>query len=321
MALVFNRDFDPRHGVAVPVAPYVRRVTARNPGPFTFHGTNSFLIGRKRLAILDPGPADPAHVEALLASIGSAEVSCILVSHTHADHSPAARLLKAATGAPVLAWGAHRPARPGDGAAGAIEAAADLGFRPDATLADGAIVEVGDCRLQAVATPGHAANHLAFALLGQDVLFSGDHVMGWATTVVAPPDGSMGDYMASLDKLLARPETLYLPAHGGEIGNAPAFVRGLRAHRKMREAAILEGLVRGDRTVAQLVARIYKGLDPQLRSAAELSTLAHLQDLVERHQAASDGPAGLDARYWPTVSSSPGGESAAPSASGGGLGA
>jgi glyoxylase-like metal-dependent hydrolase (beta-lactamase superfamily II) len=166
------------------------------------------------------------------------------------------------------------------------------------------VTGAGKYRLQAIATPGHAADHLAFALLGSDLLFSGDHVMGWSTTVVAPPDGSMADYVDSLDKLLARPECRYFPAHGGAIRDGPALVRGLKAHRKMREAAILEGLARGDRTIPQLVARVYKGLSPQLGAAAALSTLAHLQDLAERRQVRSDGPCRVDGRYSPAGASS-----------------
>jgi glyoxylase-like metal-dependent hydrolase (beta-lactamase superfamily II) len=306
MALVFHRDFEPRHGIAVPVAPGVRRVTARNAGPFTFQGTNTFLIGDGSIAVLDPGPPDPAHLDALLAAIGPARVAHILVSHTHRDHSPAARLLQSRTGGVIFAAGPHRPARPAQDGSGTLDAGADLDFRPDERLDDGAVLDGDGYRLQAIATPGHAANHLAFALLGHDLLFSGDHVMGWATTVVAPPDGAMGDYMDSLEKLLARPETLYLPAHGGEIRDAHSFVRGLKAHRKMREAAILEGLGRGDRTVPELVGRIYKDLDPRLRGAAALSTLAHLQHLVERGRVAAEASIGLNGRY-----SSAGGSSGA----------
>ena len=239
MALKFDRDFEPRTGAAVEVAPGVRRVTAPNAGPFTFHGTNTFLIGRDPLAILDPGPADPAHLDALIYAIGSARVGHILVSHTHRDHSPGARLLQARTDAPILAAGPHRPARPArPGEELRLDASADLEFSPDEALADGGMVEGPGYRLEAVATPGHTGNHLAFALAGTDILFSGDHVMGWSTTVVAPPDGAMADYMASLDRLLERPESRYLPAHGGPIGNAHAYVRALRAHRKMREGAL-----------------------------------------------------------------------------------
>jgi glyoxylase-like metal-dependent hydrolase (beta-lactamase superfamily II) len=301
MALVFDRDFDPRHGEAVEVAPAVRRVTAPNAGPFTFAGTNTYLIGNDELAVLDPGPADAAHVAALLNAIGGARVAHILVSHTHRDHSPAARLLQAKVDAPILAAGPHRPARAlHAGESAALDAAADYDFRPDITLADGAVVEGAGYRLQAVATPGHTMNHLVFALLGNDVIFTGDHVMGWSTTIVAPPDGSMADYMASLERLLARPERLYLPAHGGPIRDGPAYARALRAHRRMRETAIVERLRRGDHSVDELVRHVYDGLDPRLAPAAALSTLAHLEDLVARGVAAADGPPSLAARYWPT---------------------
>lgn len=301
MALVFDREFDPRRGEAVEVAPGVRRVTAPNAGPFTFAGTNTFLIGNDELAVLDPGPPDAAHVAALLDAIGDARVAHILVSHTHRDHSPAARLLQAQVDAPILAAGPHRPARAlHAGEKAVLDAASDYDFRPDVALADGAVVEGADYRLEAVATPGHTANHLAFALLGKDLIFTGDHVMGWSTSIVAPPDGSMADYMASLERLLARPERRYMPAHGGEIRDGPAYARELREHRRMREAAIMERLRRGDRSVDELVRRVYDGLDPRLVPAAALSTLAHLEDLVERGVAAADGPPSLAARYWPT---------------------
>ncbi|MGH6923389.1 MAG: MBL fold metallo-hydrolase, partial [Propylenella sp.] len=218
--------------------------------------------------------------------------------HTHRDHSPAARLLKARTGAPILAAGRPRTARaPHPGEATLPDAAGDQAFRGDATLQDGAVVEGEDYRLEAVATPGHTADHLAFALLGKDLLLSGDHVMGWSTTVVAPPEGSMADYMVSLDRLLARPEGRYLPAHGGEIRDGPAYVRELKAHRKMREAAILDALRHGEQTVAALVEQVYRGLDPHLVPAAVLSALAHLEDLVRRGAVAANGPPTISARY------------------------
>ncbi len=304
--LEFNHKFLPPIDEPVTVAPGVRRVTAGNAGPFTFRGTNTFLIGEDALAVLDPGPADPAHIEALLRAIGSAPVAHILVSHTHRDHSPGARLLKAQTGAPILAAGPHRPARPPRaGEEARPEMGADLDFIPDAALADGAAIEGDGYRLEVVATPGHTANHLAFAWPDAGILFSGDHVMGWSTTIVAPPDGSMADYMASLDKLSKRTERLYLPAHGAEIPDGPAYVRALRAHRKMREAAILEALAHGDGSIREIVARSYVGLDPGLVGAAALSTLAHLEDLVDRGVVGADGPPTLETRYWPADATPP----------------
>jgi glyoxylase-like metal-dependent hydrolase (beta-lactamase superfamily II) len=302
MTLVFNRDFDPRYGEPVPVANRVRRVTARNPGPFTFRGTNTFLVGENALAVIDPGPADAAHIAALLRAIGSAELRHILVSHAHRDHAAGARLLQAQTGAPILA--ARGPdAKAGIGTGNPLDAGADHDFRPDVMLTEGTVVDGPDYRLEPVATPGHAPDHLAFVLVGEDIVFSGDHVMGWATTAIGPPEGSMGDYLASLDKLLARPEDLYLPAHGPPVGHAHAYVRALRAHRKSREASILARLAAGDRTIAEIVGRIYADLDPRLIGAAALSTLAHLQDLMDRGLVECDGPPEVTSRYRPTVGS------------------
>ena len=302
MTLAFNRAFEPRYGEAVDVAPGVRRITARNPGPFTFLGTNTFLIGAGEIAVLDPGPADPAHIEAILHETRGGDIAQILVSHTHRDHSPGARLLRERTGAPILAAGPHRLARPlmAGSEAERLDAAADWDFRPDIALSDGAVVEGREHHLEALATPGHAANHLAFALLGTDLLFSGDHVMGWATTVVAPPDGAMADYMASLERLRARPERRYLPAHGAAIEDAGPYVRALHAHRKMRETTILERIRSGDRTIAEVVSRVYADLDPRLLPAAALSTLAHLEHLVDQGIIATEGGADLDGRYWVT---------------------
>lgn len=290
--LSFDRNFDPAHGALVALAPGVRRMTAPNPSPFTFHGTNTYVVGRGAVAVIDPGPDDERHIAALLGALGGERVAAILVTHSHRDHSPGARLLAAATGAPVHAEGPHRPARPlaGDASA-ATDAGGDLAFRPDVLLPDGAVLEGDGYALEAVATPGHAANHLAFALAGTPLLFSGDHVMAWATTVIAPPDGSMADYMASLDRLAARPETAYLPGHGGPVADAPAFVRALKAHRKIRERAILERLRQGDRTVAAIVAAIYRDTPAALHAAAGLSVFAHIEDLVGRGLVAA--PEGL----------------------------
>lgn len=301
MTLVFNRDFDPRHGGAVEVAPGVRRVTAANEGPFTFRGTNTYLIGTKTVAVLDPGPADPAHIDVLMRAIGDAEVTHILLTHTHHDHSDAAPLLKARTGAKVFSAARRRSGEISHAAGEFRLDAGDHEFTPDDTLADGQKLGIADHALEVIATPGHAANHVVFALAGTDILFSGDHVMGWSTTVVAPPDGSMADYMASLDRLLARPEKLYLPAHGGPIADGPAYVRELKVHRLAREQAILQSLQVGGSTIPELVAQVYDGLDPRLGPAAALSTLAHLEDLVARKLVAADGPPALDRRYWLTA--------------------
>jgi glyoxylase-like metal-dependent hydrolase (beta-lactamase superfamily II) len=296
--VAFTREFRPAHETAVDVAPGIRRITAANPSPFTFHGTNSYIVGRGRVAIVDPGPDDAAHVAARLLATSRETVSHIFVTHTHRDHSGAVEGLRAATGAPTVAAGRHRFARtprPEDSAS--LDAAADTGFIPDIVLADRGAIEGDGWSLEAIATPGHTGNHLAFALAGRDLLLSGDHVMAWSTTVVAPPDGSMADYMASLDKLMARPEQVYLPGHGGPVTDAAGFLRGLKAHRKMREAAILERLGRGDETITQMVRAIYRDTDPRLHGAAGLSVLAHLEDLAARGKVATDGPPMLGSRF------------------------
>ena len=307
MALPPVPPFEPRHGEAVPAAPGVVRVTANNPGPFTGPGTNSYVVEGKAegdaLAIVDPGPEDAAHYDALMRSIGGRPVAAILVTHTHVDHSPLARRMAEATGAAVLAEGPHRAARPlHEGERNAMDASADLDFIPDRRLADGERVEVGGRGFTAVHTPGHTANHCAFALDGGP-LFAGDHVMAWATTIVAPPDGSMADYMASLDALLARQErgldALLLPGHGAAVERPRAYVRALKAHRLMRERAVLNRVRAGDRRIADMVAVIYRTTDRRLHGAAALSVLAQLEGLVERGVVVADGPPSLDAAFRP----------------------
>ncbi|GAB1581322.1 MBL fold metallo-hydrolase [Phyllobacterium phragmitis] len=295
MALVFDNSFAPDHGNAVDVAPNVQRITVNNPGPFTFHGTNSYLVGRDTLAIIDPGPEDEAHYAALLRAVAGRPVSHIFVSHTHRDHSPLAARLKEALGATVVAEGAHRSARPLHlGEINALDASADTDFRPDIAIADGAVIEGDGWALRAIHTPGHTANHAAFALEGTGVLFSADHIMAWATTIVAPPDGAMADYMTSLEKLLERDDHIYLPGHGGPVKNPKTFIRGLRTHRRMRERAVLERIHKGDRTIPDMVKAIYRDTDPRLHGAAGLSVFAHLEDLVARGVVTTDGAPALD---------------------------
>ncbi|TPO12355.1 MBL fold metallo-hydrolase [Mesorhizobium sp. B1-1-5] len=302
MALEFDTSFDPAYGRAVSVAPDVLRITARNPGPFTFHGTNSYLVGRDTLAVIDPGPEDDAHLETLLKAIGGRPVSHIFVSHTHRDHSPLAARLKERTGAPMLAEGPHRPARAlRIGEVNPLDASADLAFVPDVVLADNALTEGDGWAIRTVLTPGHTANHAVFALEGTGTLFSADHVMAWSTSIVAPPDGAMADYMSSLDKLLARDDRLLLPGHGGAVTAPQSFMRGLKTHRKMRERAILERIRAGDRTIAEMVAAIYRDTDPRLHGAAGLSVLAHLEDLVARGLVVTDGDPAIDGIFSPAA--------------------
>ncbi|TJV40630.1 MAG: MBL fold metallo-hydrolase [Mesorhizobium sp.] len=299
-ALKFDTSFDPGYGHGIEVAADVRRITARNPSPFTFHGTNSYIIGRDTLAVIDPGPNDEAHLRTLLDVIAGRPVSHIFVSHTHRDHSPLATRLKERTGAAVLAEGPHRPARPlHTGETNALDASADAAFVPDIALPDGALVAGDGWAIRTVLTPGHTANHAAFALEGTGILFSADHVMAWATSIVAPPDGAMADYMASLDRLIERGDRLLLPGHGGPVTEPRNFMRGLKTHRKMRERAILERVRTGDRTIPDMVKAIYRDTDPRLHGAAGLSVLAHLEDLVARGMVSTDAAPAIDGIFAP----------------------
>jgi len=294
----FDRTFDLAPGRVEEVVPGVRRLLANNPSPFTFKGTVSYIIGRGRVAIVDPGPLDEAHIAALLDAVRGETVTHIFVTHTHHDHSPAVPRIKAATGATVLAEGPHRAARPLNvGEAPRAEASNDTDFRPDRALADGEVVTGAGWSIEAVATPGHTANHMAFAFKEANLLFSGDHVMAWSTPVVAPPDGSMSDYMASLDKLARRTEPVYLPGHGGAVRNAPRFVQHYIRHRRGREDAILHRLGKGEADIPSLVRAIYIGLDPRLVPAAGRSVLAHLEDLAARGRVATEGPPSIDGVY------------------------
>ncbi len=295
----FNQKFEPHYGHPVEIVTGIRRITVNNPSAFTFHGTNSYLVGRDTLAVVDPGPEDDAHFAALLRAIAGRPVSHIFVSHTHVDHSPLTRRLAEETGATVLAEGPHRPARPlRIGEINPLDASGDTDFVPDVALADDELVEGDGWALRAIHTPGHTANHVSFALEGTGTLFSADHVMAWSTSIVAPPDGAMFDYMASLDRLLQRDDTLFLPGHGGPVTQPAAFMRGLKAHRKMRERAIIERLRGGDRTIPDMVAAIYRDTDPRLHGAAGLSVLAHLEDLVGRGIAAAEGEPSIDGVFF-----------------------
>ncbi len=296
--LVFDRDFDPRHGEAVTLTPLVRRVVCNNPGPFTFHGTNTFLVGRKELAVIDPGPDDPVHVAAISRAAGSTPITAILATHTHRDHSPAATALQAATGARIYGEGRHRTARPlALGEINPLDASGDHEFLPDIVLGHGDIVRGDGWTLEAVATPGHTVNHLCFALREEGSLFTGDHVMAWSTSIVAPPDGLMRDYMASLQLLLERSERHYHPAHGASITDGHEFVRGLVRHREARSEAALAALSKGPATIAEMVETIYSDTPKSLHGAAALSLFAQVEDLVERGLVACEGVPSLVSVY------------------------
>jgi glyoxylase-like metal-dependent hydrolase (beta-lactamase superfamily II) len=294
----FDKSFDLVPGQPKQVAPGVRALVANNPGPFTYKGTVSYIIGNGKVAILDPGPDDDAHIGALLDAVRGETVTHIFVTHTHRDHSPGVPKIKAATGAKVFAEGPHRLARPLHiGETRRLDASADMDFAPDVKLKDGDVVSGDGWTMEAVTTPGHTANHMAYAFKESDLLFAGDHVMAWSTTIVAPPDGAMTDYMASLQKLARRNEPVYLPGHGAPVRDAKRYVQFLIEHRQGREASILHRLGKGAADIPTIVKAVYIGLDPRLVGAAALSTLAHLEDLVARGGVATDGPSSIEGTY------------------------
>ena len=267
------------------VHPGVRRLLAPNPSPFTYTGTQTYIVGGGAVAVIDPGPDLPEHVEAILAATRGEEIAAILCTHTHRDHSPASRPLAAAAGAPIV--GCAPLALEDDGPR--ADAAFDFDYRPDRVLADGEALDGGDWTLRAVATPGHTSNHLCFALEGTGALFTGDHVMGWSTTVVSPPDGDMTAYMKSLDLLLGRDDKIYHPAHGPAVGEPHAHVRALIVHRRMREKQILAHLEAGEGRIAAMVETMYRDIDPRLHPAAGRSVLAHLVDMQSRGLVEAEG--------------------------------
>jgi glyoxylase-like metal-dependent hydrolase (beta-lactamase superfamily II) len=263
----------------------VRRLLAPNPSPFTFTGTQTHIVGRGEVAVIDPGPDSPPHIEALLRATAGERIVAIVCTHTHRDHSPGTRPLKEATGAPIIGCAALSLTDQGE------EESFDPDYAPDRVLADGEALEGEGWTLEAVATPGHTSNHLCFAMAEERALFSGDHVMGWSTTIVSPPDGDMAAYMASLAKLQARDEAIYYPAHGPAVEAPQKLLRGLILHRRHREAQILAELVAAPQSIGAMVQRMYRDVDPGLHPAAERSVLAHLIDLESRGRVSRDAAA------------------------------
>ena len=293
-SLTHATQFDARAETVAQLSPLVRLVVCDNPGPFTFTGTCTYIVGRGAVAIIDPGPENDGHVAALLDAVKGESVRHIVLTHTHRDHSPAARVLAEKTGAKIVGCAPY-VAKPG--APSGLDSAHDTDYAPADVLADGDILKGDGFTLEAIATPGHASNHVAYALREENALFSGDHVMAWSTSIVAPPDGSMTDYMASLDKLRARSEAIYWPGHGGPVKDPPRYLRALAHHRRLRESAILNRIAAGDTKIPDMVERIYENLDPRLRGAAALSVYAHIEDLVARGVIGVDGPLSKDATF------------------------
>ena len=273
-------------GMAMRLSPLVGRVLAPNPSAFTYTGTQTYVVGDLDVAVIDPGPNDAAHLDALVAAIEGRPVRAILCTHTHRDHSPAARPLADRTGAPIV--GCAPLTLDDDGPR--ADAAFDAAYRPDRVLADGDRVAGDGWTLEAVATPGHTSNHLCFALLEEQALFTGDHLMGWSTSVVSPPDGDMGAYMRSMQRLIDREDAVYYPAHGEPVDTPQRWARGMMGHRKQREGQILRHIAAPEGiTIPQMVEQMYKGVDPGLHPAAGRSVLAHLIDLDQRGLAAATG--------------------------------
>jgi glyoxylase-like metal-dependent hydrolase (beta-lactamase superfamily II) len=282
--LVFDRAFDPQTGRAVAVADGILRVTAPNAGPYTFTGTNSFVLGHDRVVVVDPGPESSVHLEALKAAIAGRPVEAILLTHTHKDHSVLARGLKVATASPIWFGGQHRPSRPKRWALERDPIANDVDRElvPDRVLADGEKLEVGGLTLEVMATPGHCLNHLCFGVLGTELMLSGDHVMGWNSTVVPVPDGSMGDYLKSLEKVIAAPYAAYHPAHGGPIADGRTYAQALLSHREMRNDQIRAAVKAGVRSLKEIRRRLYPTLGWALLGAAWMTLRAHAEYLEQR---------------------------------------
>jgi glyoxylase-like metal-dependent hydrolase (beta-lactamase superfamily II) len=295
----FDRKPPAQSGILLDVAPGIRRIIANNPSPFTFTGTCTYVVGEGEVTVIDPGPEDPHHIEALLDCIHPERVARILVTHTHKDHSPGARLLQEKTGAPILGCGPHHASRAVlEGETRRLDASADMLHAPAQILADGDLVEAGDHAFRAIATPGHTANHLAFELVGTGMVFSGDHVMAWSTSIVAPPDGAMSPYMASLEKLIAREgDRAFWPGHGGPVVDPRRFTRALLNHRRQRETQVLDFLAKGPARIPDMVQANYPGLNPALLGAAALSVFAHVEDLIGRGMVVSEGPANLESLF------------------------
>jgi glyoxylase-like metal-dependent hydrolase (beta-lactamase superfamily II) len=292
--LPFKTSMQFHYGEPRELAPGVVRIVANNPGPFTFKGTNTYLVGTTSLALIDPGPDDPAHLGAILAAAGSRPITHVLITHTHRDHTAGLPALLARTGAKTAGFGYPAGSRGTARSSPSGGEYVDLGFAPDISMADGQSLAGEGWAFRAVHTPGHAPDHLCYALEGTRILFSGDHVMGWNTSVVAPPEGRMGAYIRSLELLTERNDATYLPGHGGQVEEPQRLVRAYLLHRRLREQSILECIRTGNNTVRGIVPAIYKGLDPKLVNAASLSVLAHVEHLMERGLVNCGSPLSFD---------------------------
>ena len=292
----YVREIDIVYGACDQVSPLIRRVTANNPGPFTFKGTGTYIVGRGEVAVIDPGPDDAAHLQAILAAVEGERVSHILITHHHSDHSPLAGPLKDATGATIYGCPVTKHVEEEAGAP-RMEAGHDLGFQPDVNLCGGGTVSGPGWTMEAIPTPGHTSNHLCYALAEENACFTGDHIMGWSTTVITPPDGDMTDYLASLAAIRARNFATLWPTHGPPIREVTPFIDAYAAHRQERIDQILLALSRGPATIRELVPDLYRDVDARLHPAAARSMLAAMIHMERGGDIEADGPPGPDTRY------------------------
>lgn len=291
----YRRKLDFEYGKAEVLAPGIRRVIANNPSPFTFHGTGTYILGTGSVAVIDPGPDDETHIDAILASIPGETVSHILVTHTHMDHSPGCRLLQAKTGAPTYAYGPHGAGKIEQGVQ--VEEGGDMDFDPDHLVTHGEIIQGGDWSVECVYTPGHTSNHLCFQLREQKALFTGDHVMGWSTSIISPPDGDMADYMLSLELLLERDDEIYWPTHGPCIDEPKAHVEAYIAHRLEREQQIVACIEGGTYKIREMVPLMYKDTPEFMYPAAARSVLAAMENLVKKGTVNGSNGVTMDSDY------------------------
>jgi glyoxylase-like metal-dependent hydrolase (beta-lactamase superfamily II) len=291
----YVRKIEFEYGRCDQVSPLIRRVIANNPSPFSYVGTGTYIVGRGEVAVIDPGPELPEHYAALRAATAGETVKAIVVTHHHSDHSPLSAALQADTGAPI--YGCKVKAHAADDSGVLTEASHDLAFHPDVSLCGGGQVAGPGWTLEAIPTPGHTSNHICYALLEENAVFTGDHIMGWSTTVITPPDGDMTDYMQSLVRIRDRDFATLWPTHGPPVREPRPFIDAYIAHRRQREAQILGALKAGPARIGDMVPVLYADVDPGLWPAAGRSVLGHLIDLTRRGQAASDGPPGPDSLY------------------------
>lgn len=298
MAIPFVREMDFEYGRLDKVAPGLRRMVVENPGGFTFHGTNTYVIGSGEVAVVDPGPLNDAHLVALSRALEEETVSHILLTHTHMDHSPAAKPLKKETGAKTFGFGPHGSGKLETGIR--VEAGGDMDFVPDVEVRHGDKITGAGWEVECVFTPGHTSNHMCFALPGKSGLLTGDHVMGWSTSVISPPDGDMKAYMDSLDLLVERADKVLWPAHGDAVRDPAPFLKEFIAHRRTREDQITACIADGLTDIRTMVTRMYADVDERLHAPAAMSVLAHLQHMVATRRAACDGEPGIDSVYTNT---------------------